>query len=312
MSNLQTVVMINRYESLKVVVIGAGLMGCGIAQVFASKQIKTVICDPIEAARNSAFDRIRDNLDLLKQNHDAIQYLSLAPDFKDEVIDADIVIEAVLEKLVLKQSIFADLVVCTPSHCILASNTSVIPIKDIAKGLPNSERVIGTHWWNPPYLVPLVEVVQSDNSSPLLVQQMIELLEWVGKKPIHVKKDITGFVANRMQHALWREAIALIDEGVCDAETVDIAVKNSFGMRLAVLGPIENADLVGLDLTQDIHNVVLADICNNTKPANILQEKIAQGNLGMKTGTGFKTYSPSQVAEIKQKMIAHLLNAVKA
>lgn len=304
--------MSNQFQPQKIVVIGAGLMGCGIAQVFASKKIKTVICDPIEAARNSAFDRIRDNLDLLEQNHDAIAYLSVAEDFRKEASNADVVIEAVLEKLELKQSIFADLVDCTPSHCILASNTSVIPIRNIAKGLEHCDRIIGTHWWNPPYLVPLVEVVQSDNSSPVMVKQMIGLLERMGKKPIHVKKDITGFVGNRMQHALWREAIALIDEGVCDAETVDIAVKNSFGMRLPVLGPIENADLIGLDLTQDIHKVVLADICRDTAPAGILQEKISKGDLGMKSGTGFKTYTSAEAAEIKQKMIAHLLNAVKA
>ena len=290
----------------------------GMMLVFAVIAIVGILRSPVDLKtgnsqddRNSAFDRIRDNLDLLKQNHDAIKYLSVAEDYRKEVIDADVVIEAVLEKLELKQSIFAELVSCTPSHCILASNTSVIPIKDITKNIKDSERIIGTHWWNPPYLVPLVEVVQSDKSSVLFVQQMISLLEWLGKKPIHVKKDITGFVANRMQHALWREAISLIEEGVCDAETVDIAVKNSFGMRLAVLGPIENADLVGLDLTQDIHNVVLADICRSPSPAKILQEKISKGDLGMKTGRGFKTYTPEQTADIKQKMIAHLLNAVK-
>jgi len=304
--------MTNSYESKKVVIVGAGLMGCGIAQVFAGKGISTVICDPIQGARDSAFDKIRNNLDLLGQDHRCLDSISLATDFRDVASDADFVIEAVLEKLELKQSIFAELVACTQSRCILASNTSVIPIRNIAEGLENCDRIVGTHWWNPPYLVPLVEVVQSDNSAPQYVEQTIEFLEWVGKKPIHVKKDITGFVANRMQHALWREAIALINDGVCDADTVDVAVKNSFGMRLPILGPIENADLVGLDLTQDIHNVVLADICRDTKPAQIIQDKIEVGDLGMKTGKGFKEYTPEKAADIKQKMIEHLLQATKS
>jgi 3-hydroxybutyryl-CoA dehydrogenase len=306
-----TKTMTKPHQSKKIVIIGAGLMGCGIAQVFARKGIPTVICDPMQAARESACERIRDNLNLLQQDHGALDYISVAEDFTVEARDADVVIEAVPEKLGLKKNIFSELVFCTPEHCILASNTSVIPIRDIAKGLEFCDRIIGTHWWNPPYLVPLVEVVQSDNSALKYVEQMITLLEWVDKKPIHVKKDITGFVANRMQHALWREAIALIDEGVCDAETVDVAVKNSFGMRLPVLGPIENADMVGLDLTQDIHNVVLADICRDTAPAKILQSKIAAGDLGMKTGRGFKSYTQEEAFNIKQKMITHLLKTLE-
>ncbi len=301
--------MTDSYQTQKVVVVGAGLMGCGIAQVFASKQMQTIICDPIDAARDKAFDNIRANLTLLGQDDSVFNYISLAADFHDVVGDADYVIEAVPEKLALKQAIFAELVNCTSKDCILASNTSVIPIRDIAKGLEHCDRIIGTHWWNPPYLVPLVEVVQSDNSALKYVEQMISLLEWIGKKPIHVKKDITGFVANRMQHALWREAIALVNDGVCDADTVDMAVKNSFGMRLPVLGPIENADLVGLDLTQDIHNVVLADICSDTSPATILQDKINSGHLGMKTGSGFKQYTSEQAENIKRDMIEHLLAA---
>jgi len=301
--------MIDPYQTKKVIVIGAGLMGCGIAQVFAGKKIQTVICDPTTEARNSAFDKIKNNLALLGQDESALGYLSVAANFSEVAEDADYVIEAVPEKLAIKQAIFSALVECTPKHCILASNTSVIPIREIAKGLEHCDRIIGTHWWNPPYLVPLVEVVQSDNSSEHIVEQMIDFLSWVGKKPIHVKKDITGFVANRMQHALWREAIALINDGVCDAETVDMAVKNSFGMRLPVLGPIENADLVGLDLTQDIHQVVLADLCNDKEPAGILQDKIDAGHLGMKAGQGFKHYTPEQSMKIKQNMIEHLLKA---
>ena len=157
----------------------------------------------------------------------------------------------------------------------------------------------------------MVEVVESDRSSEACVLAMIELLNYVGKKPIHVKKDVTGFVANRMQHALWREAIALIDEGVCDPETIDIAVKNSFGLRLPVLGPIENADLVGLDLTQDIHNVVLADINADPTPAKVLSDKVTTGELGMKTGKGFRNWSPEQADAVRKNLTDYLLQVTE-
>jgi len=299
--------LINPYQDKKVVVVGAGLMGCGIAQVFARKHIPVVICDPIEVARDGAIDRIRGNLDMQGLDHGCLDYVRVSGNLAEEVADAAFVIEAAPERLPIKQAIFRELVENAAPDCILASNTSVIPIRDIARGLEANGRIIGTHWWNPPYLVPLVEVVQSDNSDVACVQAMIDLLDYVGKKPIHVKKDVTGFVANRMQHALWREAIALINEGICDPETIDIAVKNSFGLRLPVLGPIENADLVGLDLTQDIHNVILADLNADKHPAEVLNRKVEQGELGMKTGFGFRQWTPETADHVRQCLTNYLL-----
>lgn len=299
--------MTNPYQSTKVVIVGAGLMGCGIAQVFSGSEIKTVICDPMDEARASALDKIRADLKMQGLDDSRLAFVRVSGNLRKEVSDADFVIEAAPEKLPLKREIFAELVASSAPACILASNTSVIPIRDIAEGLDHGDRIIGTHWWNPPHLVPLVEVVQSDRSSVANVQAMIELLNYVGKKPIHVKKDVTGFVANRMQHALWREAIALVNDGVCDAKTIDIAVKNSFGLRLPVLGPIENADLVGLDLTHDIHSVVLADLSRDSAPAKVLSDKIAAGELGMKTGSGFRSWTPEQADDVKKNLIQYLL-----
>ena len=303
--------MTSAYDSKKIVIIGSGLMGCGIAQVFASRNIQTVICDPIDESRNTALDRIRTNLQMQGFDDAPLAFVRVTGDFVEEVGDADFVIEAAPEKLPLKQQIFADLVSSAAAHCILASNTSVIPIRDIAAGLDHADRIIGCHWWNPPYLLPLVEVVQSDRSSLASVEAMIDLLNFIGKKAIHVKKDVTGFVANRMQHALWREAIALINDGICDAETIDIAVKNSFGLRLAVLGPIENADLVGLELTQDIHNVIFPELNADSEPSSILQEKIAKGELGMKTGQGLRSWTPEQATQVRQDLISYLLQATE-
>jgi 3-hydroxybutyryl-CoA dehydrogenase len=229
----------------------------------------------------------------------------------EAVAGADFVFEAVPEKLELKQAIFADLLHCTSPECTLASNTSVIPISRIAAGLPDGERIIGTHWWNPPYLVPLVEVVSGERSASHRVDAMMTLLASVGKKPVRIRKDVPGFVGNRLQHALWREAQALVSDGVCDAETVDDVVKNSFGMRLAVLGPIENADLVGLDLTLDIHRTIIPELSTTTRPNRLLQELVQQGQLGFKTGAGFRSWTPEQIASVREGLLKHLKRAVR-
>jgi 3-hydroxybutyryl-CoA dehydrogenase len=130
-----------------------------------------------------------------------------------------------------------------------------------------------------------------------------------GKKPAHVKKDVAGFIGNRLQHALWREAIALVEQGICDAETVDTVIKAAFGRRLAVLGPLENADLVGTDLTLAIHKTVLPAIDSRPGPSPYLERLVAEGKLGFKSGEGFRTWTPQQQAELRAKVVAHLKRA---
>jgi len=295
----------------QITVIGAGFMGAGIAQVFASKGLVTKVYDPIAVSLETLHERISQNLDLMGESHDCLKNIIGCNSLNDAVNGADFIFEAAPEKLAIKQDIFKNLLPLIKDDTILASNTSVIPIGDIGENLEHGGRLVGTHWWNPPYLIPLVEVVQSARTSLESIEKTISLLNFVGKKPIHVKKDVTGFVANRMQHALWREAIALVNDGVCDAETIDIAVKNSFGLRLPVLGPIENADLVGLDLTQDIHNVVLADLNRDTSPAKILSDKISNGELGMKTNQGLRNWTPEQADEVKKNLIQYLLKVTE-
>jgi 3-hydroxybutyryl-CoA dehydrogenase len=166
--------------------------------------------------------------------------------------------------------------------------------------------VLGTHWWNPPYLVPLVEVVQAADTSPQTVEQTMELLRAAGKTPVHVRRDVPGFVGNRLQHALWREAIALVAADVCDAETLDEVVKQSFGLRLPAIGPLENADLVGLDLTLAIHEQVLPAIDRTPGPSPYLRELVAQGRLGMKTGQGFRRWTPAHADALRARVRTHL------
>lgn len=295
-----------------IAVIGAGLMGAGIAQVFASQGKLVRVYDPIEASLNSLAERLGKNLDLVNQSHDCLKNLRISTSLVEAVRDADIVFEAAPEQLEIKRSIFRDLLPLVKKETILASNTSVIPIKDIGQGLEHNGRLVGTHWWNPAYLIPLVEVVQSETTSTWVVEKTIQLLASVGKKPVHVKKDVAGFVGNRLQHALWREAIALINDGVCDAETVDVVVKNSFGLRLPVLGPIENSDLVGLDLTLDIHNVILKGINRDETPSPLLQQKVASGQLGMKSGQGFRCWTDEESDQVRTGLVDYLLSVNQA
>ena len=174
------------------------------------------------------------------------------------------------------------------------------------KGIKSGHRAMGTHWWNPPYLVPLVEVVKTPSTSALLAKKMFDLLARVGKTPAMVEKDVPGFIGNRLQHALWREAIALVADGVCDAETIDTVVKASFGRRLPVLGPLENADLVGIELTLAIHETVLPAIDSEPCPSPYLRKLINDGYLGMKSGRGFRTWTVEQQRALRSKVFQHL------
>jgi 3-hydroxybutyryl-CoA dehydrogenase len=226
----------------RIAVVGAGLMGHGIAQVFARAGHEVTITDVDAASLDTAPSRIAANLHELGEDEGAVARVRPCATLAETVRDADYVVEAVSENLPLKQKLFAEIERHVRSDAILASNTSVIPITSIMQGLAGRERALGTHRWNPPYLVPLVEVIETQWTSPQAVDWTMALHRAAGKQPAHVKKDVPGFIGNRLQHALWREAIALVEHGVCDAETVDAVIKASFGRRLPVLGPLENAD----------------------------------------------------------------------
>ena len=293
----------------RIAVIGAGLMGHGIAQVFALAGYEVAIYDPVMASLDSAKARILTNLKDLGDDQSAVERVQPTPDLPAAVREADYVVEAVLEDLPLKQKLFVEIEQHVRPQAILASNTSVIPITKIMEGLRDRSRALGTHWWNPPYLVPLVEVIGTQWTSQQAIDWTIALHKDAGKMPVHVKKDVPGFVGNRLQHALWREAIALVEHGICDAETVDTVIKASFGRRLAVLGPLENADLVGTDLTLAIHQTVLPDIEHRPGPSPYLEALVTQKKLGFKSGEGFRKWSAEQQAALRTKVLQHLKKA---
>ena len=293
----------------RIAVVGAGLMGHGIAQVFALAGHDVTITDTFTPNLETVKARISANLRDLGDDPAAVDLVQPVEDLVTAVRDADYVVEAVVEDLPLKQKLFAEVESHVRPDTILASNTSVMPITKIMQNLARRERALGTHWWNPPYLVPLVEVIGTEWTSPQAIEWTMALHAAAGKQPAHVKKDVPGFIGNRLQHALWREAVSLVERGICDAETVDTVIKAAFGRRLAVLGPLENADLVGTDLTLAIHKTVLPDIDSRPGPSPYLEQLVADGKLGFKSGEGFRQWSPEEQAALRAKVVQHLKKA---
>src|ERR1700678_1879627 len=244
----------------RIAVIGAGLMGHGIAYLFAAGGHEVRVQDPVDVAREKLPQRLRDICNLLGADRAVAERGTAGESIEWAVADAAIVIEAALEQLPLKQAIFAELERVAPADAILASNTSALPIARISEGLKTKHRMLGSHFWNPPHLVPLVEIVLMGLENRPSADRLAGALRSAGRHPALVHRDIPGFIGNRLQHAMKREAIALVASGVCDAETIDEVVKRGFGARLGVLGPMEQSDLVGLALTKNIHDTLMPDL----------------------------------------------------
>ncbi len=295
----------------KIGVIGGGLMGHGIAYLLAAAGHGVAVFEPAADVRASLSPRLHAIAHLLEDDPGLIERIEAHDNLAAAVTDAQFVFEAAPEKLTLKQQIFGELATLTGTDTILASNSSAIPTTEIARFLKHRERVVGTHFWNPPHLVPLVEVIQNEWTGDDVVERTITLLRDAGKKPVHVKKDIPGFIGNRLQHALKREAIALVAAGVCDAETLDTVVREGFGARLSVLGPLEQSDLVGLDLTLDISNVLVEHLDRTAGPHPFLIEKVKAGKLGMRTGEGFRRWTAGEAEAVRERLRRFLAEQAK-
>jgi len=296
----------------KIGVIGGGLMGHGIAYLLAAAGHRVGLFEPAADTRASLPQRLQAIADLFARRSGGP-----AADRGARSVGAcrrrrRLVFEAAPERLALKHRIFAELEDAVAPETILASNSSAIPSTEIGRDLRHRDRVLGTHFWNPPHLIPLVEVIENEKISIEAVGKTMELLRQAGKVPVRVRRDIPGFVGNRLQHAMKREAIALVAAGVCDAETVDTVVKEGFGTRLAVLGPLEQCDLIGLDLTLDIAEVLYADLDRTAGPHPYLREKVTAGKLGMKSGEGLRPWTAEQAAAVRQRLSRFLVEHAKA
>lgn len=297
-----------------ILIAGGGMMGRNIAYIFASNPNYSVTVydiaetDIFSGIRGSTAQLLDKGVITAEELEKILTRIQFTTDIDNPLIcNADLVIEAVFEDMAVKQETFAKLELRCSESCIFCTNSSVMSPSEISANLQHRSRFVGTHFWNPAHLIPLVEVVKSDATSDETALAVMDILSSVGKVPVLCKKDVPGFIANRMQHALWREAISIVENGIADAETVDKAVKYSFGLRLPQLGPIENADMVGIDLTYNIHDYILRDLEDSHVPSPLLTQMKADGNLGFKTGKGFQTWTHEQIAKSNADLNTYLI-----
>jgi 3-hydroxybutyryl-CoA dehydrogenase len=286
-------------EIEKIAVLGAGLMGHGIAQRFAMGGYSVRLFDVNRSILDTAKQHIQKNLELFHQ-YDLIGEGEIEPslnriqttmDLREAVEDADFVVEAAPEDLKLKQDLFERIESCCREDAILASNTSSLTLKEIGVRVKNKERLVTTHWFNPPHIVPTVEVVKSDWTSEETMEIAYGLLVKIKKSPVRINKEMPGFLINRIQLAMAREVLDLYEKGVAEAAEIDKAVKGSMGFRLASIGPLLTMDLAGLKLWLTVAENLFPEIQSSTEPPMALKRLTAQGHDGIKSGKGFHDYA---------------------
>ena len=295
---------------MKVIVIGTGIMGTGIVAGLIAQRIPTVLLGR-DAARCAGAIRNATQIAaglVADAKADASRVEAGLIDAWSDWERASIVIETVAEDLALKRALFRDLDARVPAHIPLGSNSSSYPISKIAAGLSTRRRMFGAHYFMPAEIVPLVEVVLGADSDAELGLKVCELFTAMKKKPVLVKKDIAGFLANRIQHALMREALSLIDAGIASPEDVDLAVRYSFGFRYAAVGPIMQKEISGWDTTLRAGTEIYPTLSNTATVPACLAERVAQGKIGMKSGEGFLKWTPDSIkaakAEYERKLKA--------
>ncbi len=288
-------------RNTRVAVIGAGTMGADVAVVLARGGCHVTVVDNRASQREQLAQRVRRGLEPLgmAERAERVQVVSSLQEV--DWAPVVLVIECITEQLAAKQALFAELLPLAPAHALLTSNSSGIPISAIAQGLPTQERMLGLHFFMPAHLVPLVEVVLGPNSQVELAQRLSDFMRGCGSVPVLVRKDKPGFLANRLQHALSREAFALIDEGIASAQDVDAAVRFGFGFRFLAAGPVLQRDHAGLEVHCAAAATIYPSLSNTAEPAQALQTRVAKGQLGMKSGEGFFTWTPEQITAERRR-----------
>ena len=306
----------------KIGIIGGGKMGVGIGQLFASKghEVKILYVGN-DKERGDSQVNMEANLNFLASQDvigkEDIPKIMSKVTYTEEIQDiadfADIVFEAIVENLEVKQEMFKKLDELCPQEAILASNTSALSITLIAEKARHKERIIGTHFWNPAYLIPLVEVVKTKDVSEEVVARTFDALKNAGKHPVIVEKDVPGFLANRLQHCLFRESISIVEQGIASPAAVDEAIKYGFGMRVGIMGPFEVMDSCGLDMTKAIHEFVFPDIEDTHEVQKLVTDNIAAGRLGFKTGGhGIEDWTQEEMKKSAEELNIKLVKVAKA
>jgi len=302
-----------------VAVIGTGTMGLGIAQVFSQSGLSVVLYDIKEEQIEKALKSIENNLRIFvdsgsltsKETELILKRITWTSNLEEIARISDFVLEAVPEVLEIKKSVFNELDrLCTPD-IILATNTSGLSITEIAKATQFPHRVVGMHWWNPPIIIPAIEVIKGELTSEETIQITKDLVTKIKKIPVIVKKDIPGFLGNRMQYALMREAIALLNEGVASAGDIDMMIKAGIGFKFPVMGPLETIDMAGLDIFYRVSQYLYGHLDRSSSPPSIIKEKVEKNELGLKTGRGFYDYTNVDIQALSSERIKKLLVILK-
>lgn len=302
-----------------IAVIGAGLMGHGIAQEFACAGYCVQLNDISEEQLDNALQQIDKNLTLLAENGiieqisipETLQRIQMTTELAKAVETVDFVIEAVTENLLLKQQIFQQLDNLCQPHAILASNTTALMPSQIGINTDRTDKILNTHYFNPPYLIPLVELIRSPRTSDETVSVTFDLLSSIGKTPAIIEKEVLGFVGPRLQAALIREAFAIVEQGIASAETVDLVVRNSFGRRLSVAGPFEVFELAGWDLVLSAFEELYKDLNSSPEINSLLREMVDTGKLGVKSEKGFYHWTEERQQTLRDKMSQALIHALQ-
>lgn len=287
----------------KVVLAGAGTMGASLAQVYAQAGWETVLYNRstsgLERAKNLiAINQetfVREQLLEKAESEKVMARIQMTTD-RDAFQDAALVVENIVENLEVKRAFWAEISRIVPREALLATNTSGLKITEIGKACSHPERFMGQHWLNPPHLLPLCEIIAGEETSPENVQRMRQLVEGLGKQPV-VVADISGFLINRLQFALLREALHIVDIGAATVEDVDTVLKAGMGLRYAALGPFGVADFGGLDTFDHINRYLNAELCDSKEGNARLHEMVEEGKLGVKSGCGFYDYSGDRAEE---------------
>ena len=295
----------------KVGIVGAGTMGTGVAEIFAQFGYTVILYNRSKAGMERAVERLQSKIAVdpapIETETDTTEPKIYTTHDLTVLTQVDLISESIAENLEVKQDIFRQLDEICDAKTIFTTNTSGLSISQIATAVSHPERFAGVHFFNPPEIVPAVEVIKGAETSDVTCEDLIDLLKLMKKQPILVQKDVPGFVASRIQFAVVREALHLVEEGIASPADIDAVMKHGLGLRWALLGPLEIADLGGLDIFNTVGSYVAKSMSNATDSPKVLQDLVAAGKLGAKTGSGFYEYPPGKanalIAERDEKLL---------
>ena len=295
----------------KVGIVGAGTMGAGVAQIFAQFGYTVILYNRSQAGMQRAVERLQSKVAVnsapIETETDATRAEIYTTHDLTELAQVDLISESIAENLEVKQDIFGKLDEICDAETIFTTNTSGLSISQIATAVSHPKRFAGVHFFNPPEIVPAVEVIKGAETSDTTCEILADLLRLMQKQPILVQKDVPGFVASRLQFAVVREALHLVEEGIASPADIDAVMKHGLGLRWALLGPLEIADLGGLDIFNTVGSYLATSMSNATESPKVLQDLVTAGKLGAKTGSGFYDYPPGKanalIAERDEKLL---------